>query len=94
MKHSAKLSRTAITIGEILLVIAAGLVIPLSPATPAEATVASPSLISTTAAPTGVLVNSPWIADSAGTEWSYGTTTASVGTLLSRAAYIQDQTAE
>jgi len=84
MKHSAKLSRTAITIGEILLVIAAGLVIPLSPATPAEATVASPSLISTTAAPTGVLVNSPWIADSAGTEWSYGTTTASVGTLLSR----------
>ena len=84
MKQSVKLSRTAISIGEVLFVIAAGLVIPLSPATPAAATVASPALISTTAAPTGVLANSPWIADSAGTEWSYGTTTASVGTLLSR----------
>lgn len=71
-------------VGNILLVIATSLSVPLWPTIPASATVASPGSLGSTPAPSGTIINSPWLVDSAGTEWAYGTTSSSIGTLISR----------
>ncbi|MEN9910832.1 MAG: hypothetical protein RLZZ441_400, partial [Actinomycetota bacterium] len=46
--------------------------------------IAAPSSLSSTTAPAGLIINSPWVADASGTEWAFGTTSASMGTLISR----------
>ncbi len=76
--------RFLVATGEILLITAISLSMSLLPAPSASATVASPGTLSTTVAPAGILINSPWVVDTSGTEWSYGTTSASMGTLISR----------
>ena len=76
--------RTLIAIGHILFVAATSLSVPLWPTLPASATIASPGSLTSTNAPTGLIINSPWVVDAAGTEWAYGTTGSSMGTLVSR----------
>lgn len=83
MKNS-RTRRFLISLGEILLITATSLTVPLWPVHSASATVASPGILTSAAAPIGTIVDSPWIADSAGTEWAYGTTASSMGTLISR----------
>ena len=83
MTHSPT-RRFLIAIGQIMLITATSLSVPLWPTLPANATIASPGILSSTNAPAGLVINSPWIADSAATEWAYGTTGASMGTLISR----------
>jgi hypothetical protein len=76
--------RFLIAIGQILFITATSLSVPLWPTQPASATIAAPSSLSSTTAPAGLIINSPWVADASGTEWAYGTTSASMGTLISR----------
>ncbi|MEY4899354.1 MAG: hypothetical protein RL294_1165 [Actinomycetota bacterium] len=76
--------RFLIAIGQILFITATSLSVPLWPTQPASATIASPSSLSSTSAPAGLIINSPWVLDTSGTEWAYGTTSASMGTLISR----------
>jgi hypothetical protein len=83
MTHSPT-RRFLIAIVQIMLITATSLSVPLWPTHPANATIASPGILASTNAPAGLVINSPWIADSAGTEWAYGTTGASMGTLISR----------
>ena len=83
MTHSPT-RRFLIAIGEILLITATSLSMALWPTQPARATIASPGSLSTTSAPAGIIINSPWVVDATGTEWAYGTTSASMGTLISR----------
>jgi titin len=83
MTHSPT-RRSLISVGEILIIIASSLSVPFWPAHHAHATIASPGSLSSTAAPTGIVINSPWLVDTAGTEWAYGTTASSMGTLISR----------
>jgi hypothetical protein len=83
MKHSPT-RQSLISIGEILIIIAASLSVPLWPMHHAHATIASPGSVTTTGAPTGIIIDSPWVVDSTGTEWAYGTTASSMGTLISR----------
>ena len=83
MTHSPA-RRFLIAFGEILLITATSLSMPLWPTQPANATIASPGSLSSTGAPAGININSPWVVDASGTEWAYGTTSASMGTLISR----------
>ena len=83
MTHS-KTRQSLILIGEILIIIASSLSLPLWPAHHAHATIASPGSLTATGAPTGIIIDSPWVVDATGTEWAYGTTGSSVGTLISR----------
>ena len=83
MTHSPT-RRFLIAIGEILLITATSLSLPLWPTQPASATIASPGSLLSTSAPAGIIINSPWVVDASGTEWAYGTTNASMGTLISR----------
>ncbi len=83
MKHSPT-RQSLISIGEILIIIASSLSVPLWPMHHAHATIASPGSVTTTGAPTGIIIDSPWVVDSTGTEWAYGTTASSMGTLISR----------
>jgi len=83
MTHSPT-RRFLIAIGEISLLIVTSLSLPLWPTQPASATIASPGSLSSTSAPAGIIINSPWVVDASGTEWAYGTTSASMGTLISR----------
>lgn len=76
--------RFLISVGEILLITATSLTVPVWPVQSASATVESPGLLASATAPSETIVNSPWIADSSGAEWTYGTTTSSMGTLISR----------
>jgi hypothetical protein len=72
------------SIGKIVLITATSLSAPFWPTHPASATIASPGSLSSTSAPAGIIINSPWVVDASGTEWAYGTTSASMGTLISR----------
>ena len=83
MTHSPT-RRFLIVIGEILLITATSLSVPFWPTQSASATIASPGSLTHTSAPAGVIINSPWVVDSSGTEWAYGTTSADMGTLVSR----------
>jgi hypothetical protein len=83
MTHSPT-RRFLLAIGQILLITATSLSVPLWPAHPANATIAAPGSLSSTNAPAGLVINSPWISDASGTEWAYGTTGSSMGTLISR----------
>jgi len=83
MTHSST-RRFLLAIGQILLITATSLSVPLWPAHPANATIAAPGILSSTNAPAGLVINSPWISDASGTEWAYGTTGSSMGTLISR----------
>jgi len=83
MTHSPT-RRFLIAIGEILLITATSLSMPLWPTQPASATIASPGSLSSTSTPAGIIIDSPWVVDASGTEWAYGTTSASMGTLISR----------
>ncbi len=83
MTHSPT-RRFLIAIGQILFITATSLSVPLWPTQPASATIASPSSLSSTSAPAGLIINAPWVLDASGTEWAYGTTSASMGTLISR----------
>lgn len=83
MTHSPT-RQSLISIGEILFVIASSLSLPLWPAHPAHATIASPGSLTATSAPSGIIIDSPWVVDASGTEWAYGTTGSSMGTLISR----------
>ena len=76
--------RFLVAIGQILLITATSLSVPLWPTLPASATIASPGSLTSTNAPAGLVINSPWISDTSGTEWAYGTTSSSMGTLISR----------
>ena len=76
--------RILVAIGEISLIVAALLVAPTWTTTPASATVYSPSVVSVTAPPAGILFDSPWIVGSNGTQWTYATTVDKMGTLVSR----------
>lgn len=77
-------NRILIASGEVSLLVAAILVAPIGSATPAFATAHTPGLVSETAAPAGILFDSPWIVDSNGTQWTYATTVDKMGTLVSR----------
>ena len=83
MTHSPT-RRFLIAIGEILIITATSLSVPFWPTHPASATIASPGRLSSINAPTGISINSPWVLDASGIEWAYGTTSASMGTLISR----------
>ncbi|MEY4319201.1 MAG: hypothetical protein RL378_305, partial [Actinomycetota bacterium] len=83
MTHSPT-GRHFIAIGEILLIAATSLGATLWPIQPASATIASPGSLSSTSAPAGIIINSPWVVDTEGTEWAYGTTSSTMGTLISR----------
>ena len=62
MTHSPT-RRFLIAIGEILLITATSLSMPLWPTQPASATIASPGSLSSTSAPAGIIINSPWVVD-------------------------------
>ncbi len=83
MTHSPT-HRFLLAIGQIMLITATSLSVPLWPAHPANATIAAPGSLSSTNAPAGLVINSPWISDASGTEWAYGTSSLSMGTLISR----------
>jgi len=83
MTHSPT-RRFLVAVGEILLITATLLTATLWPTQPASATIASPGSLSSTSAPAGIIINSPWVVDASGTEWAYGTTSAAMGTLVSR----------
>jgi hypothetical protein len=83
MTHSPT-RQSLVSIGEILIIIASSLSLPLWPAPHAHATIASPGSLTATGAPTGIIIDSPWVVDATGTEWAYGTTGSSMGTLISR----------
>jgi hypothetical protein len=77
-------NRILVAAGEVSLLVAALLVAPIVSATPASATAHTPGFISETAAPAGILFDSPWIVDANGTQWTYATTVDKMGTLVSR----------
>lgn len=83
MTHSPA-RRGLVSVGEILIIIAATLSVPLGPTHPAQATIASPGRLTSTVAPPGIMIDSPWLVDASGTEWAYGTNGSTMGTLIAR----------